>query len=563
MEKYECICGADLSAVKPRSVHGVQLRQCTRCGAEKQVCDKLSTYDEWRAYYEREYKPGKIHTYYHDRRVAYTRWLTYGLEELARIHGLRTRRLLDVGAGNGAWIDECRSRGWDAIGCDPCERTRDLGLIYNLPLEQAHIPTASYDVVTCHDVLEHAWDPREVLAHAWRVLKPNGLFILDWPNAHSRHGRHHYRPVEHIWYLSPERLERLIREAGYELLSMRQPIPAKILMMCRKIERRQRTGVVLLPPGIGDIYWAAVKLKAILRAEGLELPQARIYCPETYSLPQRDADTRRRRGFGLIRDMPFVEPCDEIVSTASDAMREAWQISYIGKALNGESYQRAITKSVNADLFVCYNGYLRAGYSLAEADPQYGCDWLPMRHVSLARIAARRRYAYAYGRYALLYLSGDGMFRSWLKRLPAQRLADEITCAIDALVRDGTIDRCVLVCKGYDVDETLHPRLMASRNIVALIDQTDYDSLCGLIDAARVVIGWPSGLTVLAAAYRVPTTIVWNETYFRSEAFHRNACPPESVGAWYWPITIGSLATAGAISAHVTAACKELAEWSG
>src|SRR5207244_8297664 len=52
-------------------------------------------------------------------------------------------------------------------------------------LEEAHFPAESFDVVTLFHVMEHVTNPRLVLAQVSRVLKPNGVAILQVPNIES------------------------------------------------------------------------------------------------------------------------------------------------------------------------------------------------------------------------------------------------------------------------------------------------------------------------------------------------------------------------------------------
>jgi 2-polyprenyl-3-methyl-5-hydroxy-6-metoxy-1,4-benzoquinol methylase len=92
---------------------------------------------------------------------------------------------------------------------------------------------ATFDVVTCIDVIEHVNDPRRLLGEIVRVLKPRGALILSGPHAHFpfiydplnfvlrrvagrklRIGAYGYG---HTWLVEEEELGRWLREAGLEV----------------------------------------------------------------------------------------------------------------------------------------------------------------------------------------------------------------------------------------------------------------------------------------------------------------------------------------------------------
>jgi len=49
----------------------------------------------------------------------------------------------------------------------------------------ARFPDQSFDIVTLFHVMEHVTNPRRVLSEVARVLKPNGVVILQVPNIES------------------------------------------------------------------------------------------------------------------------------------------------------------------------------------------------------------------------------------------------------------------------------------------------------------------------------------------------------------------------------------------
>src|ERR1700733_1310756 len=77
--------------------------------------------------------------------------------------------------GLKAAAEEASARGTPTISVDLQDK---------IPLE-----SSSFDLVLCLDVLEHLVDPARCLAEAHRLLRENGLLVLNVPNHFSLSGR--------------------------------------------------------------------------------------------------------------------------------------------------------------------------------------------------------------------------------------------------------------------------------------------------------------------------------------------------------------------------------------
>lgn len=102
------------------------------------------------------------------------------------------RRVLDVGAGEGALCRKLLDLGCDVSACDlypeifklasiDCRRVDADG---DLPFE-----TASFDLVTCIEVVEHLESHRRLFAEVSRVLRPQGRIVFTTPNILSLKSR--------------------------------------------------------------------------------------------------------------------------------------------------------------------------------------------------------------------------------------------------------------------------------------------------------------------------------------------------------------------------------------
>jgi 2-polyprenyl-3-methyl-5-hydroxy-6-metoxy-1,4-benzoquinol methylase len=99
--------------------------------------------------------------------------------------------LLDVGCGNGTLPGLLKQRGFRPVGVDFSEEAARVAQtehgvrVVVGSLEQARFPSESFDIVTLFHVMEHVSDPRGVLGEVARVLRSNGVVVLQVPNIDS------------------------------------------------------------------------------------------------------------------------------------------------------------------------------------------------------------------------------------------------------------------------------------------------------------------------------------------------------------------------------------------
>lgn len=127
---------------------------------------------------------------------------------------LRTRPVLDVGIGSGAFVEACRAEGIAAYGYD----VNPAGVRW---LEQRELYRdlygAAHPIVTFWDALEHIRDLRSALARCcWWVFVALPIF---------RDGEHvlrskHFRRDEHYWYFTRDGFRRFVQAEGFEVLDI-------------------------------------------------------------------------------------------------------------------------------------------------------------------------------------------------------------------------------------------------------------------------------------------------------------------------------------------------------
>lgn len=153
-----------------------------------------------------------------------------------------SRRVLDLGCGNGSMSAAIGERGHAVTGMDhsasgvlaarrsfPALRFEQQDLSAPLPAEHEH----AYDAVVSTEVIEHMLLPRRLVENALLALRPGGLLIVSTPfhgyfknlaiavtNGFDAHW-HPLRDFGHIKFFSRATLNELLMEYGISQLETR------------------------------------------------------------------------------------------------------------------------------------------------------------------------------------------------------------------------------------------------------------------------------------------------------------------------------------------------------
>lgn len=117
-------------------------------------------------------------------RLEYAKMLLRQLDQLKIPRGT----LLDIGSGRGELLRIARDEGWKATGIETSSTFADYSARYSgaeilrQPLEECRFESNTFDVVVLGAVLEHLYDPDEVIKEIARILKPGGAVFIDVPN---------------------------------------------------------------------------------------------------------------------------------------------------------------------------------------------------------------------------------------------------------------------------------------------------------------------------------------------------------------------------------------------
>ena len=97
-------------------------------------------------------------------------------------------RVLDAGCGNGRLLQGLAAPGRELHGCDwIATAPAGVPMVYtSVDLNRdglTNYADGSFDLVTCSDVIEHLEAPGALLREIARVLRPDGLAVISFPNS--------------------------------------------------------------------------------------------------------------------------------------------------------------------------------------------------------------------------------------------------------------------------------------------------------------------------------------------------------------------------------------------
>ena len=134
-------------------------------------------------------------------------------------------KILDIGAGTGDFLLECKNQNWDILGIEPNDKAKGIalgkGVKFGDTIEK--LESNSFDVITMWHVLEHVPDVEHQVAELKRLLKPSGTIIIAVPNFKSYDAKYYkefwaaYDVPRHLWHFSKTAIEKLFDKQNMNL----------------------------------------------------------------------------------------------------------------------------------------------------------------------------------------------------------------------------------------------------------------------------------------------------------------------------------------------------------
>ncbi len=279
---------------------------------------------------------------------------------------------------------------------------------------------------------------------------------------------------------------------------------------------------ILVPPGIGDVYWVLVKLQSFLKSVQAERAELTIVS---------DPDERG----GHLRSLSYLEMFDwfdigEPPSVPNDrSLQPIWDEAYL------EAGRSIFPGVMGYDYLLSWNGRVNSGGWIENDDLK--CDWYPpMKLGAQARMdMAEHEFCSRLGSYAVLFWPLYGTYATHVADFPVAKIAEALQLFFVASKLTP-----VFVGSAWDatLNEAVGELIAAVPKSVNLIGRTDLIQLFGLVRGARIVLGYHAGVTNMAAVSGTKTLLLWDDRYPASTSLA--VVPPAVRGSTYrWLPTKG------------------------
>lgn len=139
-------------------------------------------------------------------------------------------KILDLGAGIGAFLNTMKQKNWQVTGIEPNEGARQQAKkIFNLQLKETNaldqLPESSFDSITLWHVLEHVHNLHSYVERLKNLLKPEGKIFIAVPNYQSLDSSVYklywaaYDVPRHLYHFNPKAINILMKEHGLKVVS--------------------------------------------------------------------------------------------------------------------------------------------------------------------------------------------------------------------------------------------------------------------------------------------------------------------------------------------------------
>ena len=157
----------------------------------------------------------------------------YIKEILRYIGNTKSKEMLEIGCGNGEFLEVAQDHGFDVLGIDigndfinKISKKQNLqGKVIAGTVEQ--IQGKKFDVIVFSDVIEHTQNPIIFLSHVYRLCKNGGFVFCATPSLDSLSSKLQGSKwvefkTEHLFYFNSRTLTKLFYDNGFNFIILKK-----------------------------------------------------------------------------------------------------------------------------------------------------------------------------------------------------------------------------------------------------------------------------------------------------------------------------------------------------
>ena len=171
----------------------------------------------------------------------------------------KTKSILDIGSGSGFFLKRAKEKGWTINGVEPnyfaAKYSEKIGIpvitdfFQNIDIENMK----KYDVINLFDVLEHVYNPTELLKKCHRLLKSRGIIVIEVPNDYNplqkivqkslkkeeywltiltkSRNYNWASKIDHVNYFNFSSLKRLLAKLRFKVIYQQSSFPLELFLL--------------------------------------------------------------------------------------------------------------------------------------------------------------------------------------------------------------------------------------------------------------------------------------------------------------------------------------------
>ena len=143
-------------------------------------------------------------------------------------HTTKKGKILDMGAGIGAFLNTMKNKGWEIRGIEPDKGARQQAKeLFDLELSSvemfSQLNPGSFDAITLWHVLEHVHQLHDYIKRLKELLNPGGKIFIAVPNYESTDSSIYnswwaaYDVPRHLYHFTPKTIQVLVEQHGLKL----------------------------------------------------------------------------------------------------------------------------------------------------------------------------------------------------------------------------------------------------------------------------------------------------------------------------------------------------------
>ncbi|CAA0251377.1 class I SAM-dependent methyltransferase [Tenacibaculum maritimum] len=135
------------------------------------------------------------------------------------------KKVLDIGAGTGDFLNICKKNNWKVFGVEPSVNARKNAYSKGIHLKNnlSSYKDEQFDIITMWHVLEHVQNLPEYIQTLKKLLKPTGRLIIAVPNYKSYDAKYYHEfwaafdVPRHLWHFSKYSIQQLFSKVNIEI----------------------------------------------------------------------------------------------------------------------------------------------------------------------------------------------------------------------------------------------------------------------------------------------------------------------------------------------------------